>query len=384
MPVPAASYYFRSQVAGFVLLFLLVPGLAGSSEFGVVYTSEIWSNTSGGIETGTRYLDNLDLELEIDVADAWGIGAGTLFVHGLYNNGTTFSDELVGDMQTVSNVEAVEAARLFEFWYELAEDQWSVRTGLYDLNSEFDVNETGALFTNSSHGIGAELGQTGLNGPSIFPVSSLALRGAIQTDSVTARVAIIDAVPGDADDPASNEIRLDDDEGVLTIAELDVPLRESSRLWAGYWRYSAAFEKPFDSGFDNGNDGWYVGFEQMFHLGSRSMAWFVRYGEANEQLNALADYLGAGVLINGLFTGRPEDQIGLAVASAGAGDPYRDSLVQTGVGAERRETALEMTYRAAINEHLVIQPDIQYVRNPSSSSALDNAWVFGLRLEIAY
>ena len=372
------------RIAGFTLLFFFSTSFAGAYEFEAVYTGDVLRSVSGGIESGTRYLDNLDLDLEVDVAEAWGIGSGILFIHGLYNNGGTFSDELVGDLQVTSNIDAHEAWRIFELWYEFGGDAWSVRTGLYDLNSEFDVNETGSAFMNSSHGIGAELSQTGDNGPSIFPVSSVALRTAWQTPSFTARLAVMDAVPGDSDDSTSNEIELNSDDGYLAITELDVPITESGRVWAGYWRYSAEFERPFGTGSSAGNDGWYIGCEHKFRIGSRSAAWFVRYGQADEQLNKLKDYTGFGFVIDGPFAVRSDDQFGIAVASARAGDPYRNSLNQMGVGAERRETAWEMTYRAQINEHLLLQPDIQYVQNPSASAELDDALVIGIRFVIAY
>ena len=126
----------------------------------------------------------------------------------MYNNGSTFSDELVGDLQVISNIDASHAWRVFEFWYEFGEGPWSVRTGLYDLNSEFDVNETGGLFLNSSHGMGPDFSQTGENGPSIFPVSSLALRAEWEGKGFTARLAVLDGVPGHPHDPSSNEIDL--------------------------------------------------------------------------------------------------------------------------------------------------------------------------------
>jgi porin len=366
------------------LVFVFSASFAGGYEFEVVYSGDVLTNSSGGIETGTRYLDNLDLNIEIDVAQAAGMGSGTLFVHGLYNNGGTFSDELVGDLQIVSNIEAEEAWRIFELWYELGGETWSFRTGLYDLNSEFDVNEAGSIFLHSSHGTGADLGQTGENGPSIFPVSSLALRGEVQIEASTVRVAVLDAVPGNPDDAASNTIDLSSTDGYLTIAELDVPITESVRLWTGYWRYSGEFERLSDAGFSAGNVGWYVGAERRFRIGSRSAAWFLRYGQAEEQLNKLKDYTGFGFVTDGLIAARPADQFGMAVASAMAGAPYRDSLKQAGVGVERRETAWELTYRAQINQHFFLQPDIQYVQNPSFSAELDNALIIGLRIELIY
>ena len=366
------------------LLLLSSASLASSYELEAVYAGHVLTNLSGGLQRGSRYLDNLDLILEIDVAEALRSGSGTLFVHGLYTNGGTFSDELVGDLQIVSNIEAEEAWRIFQLWYELGGETWSVRTGLYDLNSEFDVNETGSLFLHSSHGTGADLGQTGENGPSIFPISSLALRGEVQLESFSARVAVLDAVPGHPDDSASNAIDLNSDDGYLTIAELGLPVTESARLWAGYWRYSGEFESLSDEGFLAGNDGWYVGGEHRFRIGSRSAAWFLRHGQAEERLNELKDYTGLGIVIDGPIAGRPDDQFGIAVASGRAGAPYRDNLNQAGGGAARRETAWEVTYRAQISSHFSLQPDIQYVQYPAASTELDNALIIGLRFEMAY
>ena len=358
--------------------------MADGYQFGATYTGEFLSNVSGGVAIGNRYLDNLDMTLEVNIADAWGFGTGRFFAYGLYNNGTTFSDELVGDLQVASNIEANHALRLYEFWYELGDQRWSVRTGLYDLNSEFDTNDTSDLFLNSSHGIGADIGQTGRNGPSIFPVTSLAVRGDVKFENVGVRVAILDGVPGNPDNSASNTIDLGGDDGVLTVAELDVNFGERSRFWSGIWRYSGEFEQPFTTGSSNGNSGWYVGIETQTNLGTRTVAGFMRYGQANDQLNPVQNYFGAGLVIVAPIASRPNDRLGVAVASAGVGQPYRDSLEQIGESTKRRETSWEVSYRAKINDHLVLQPDIQFIQNPSALSTIDDAVVVGLRFEIAY
>ena len=51
-------------------------------------------------------------------------------------------------------------------------------------------------------------------------------------------------------------------------------------------------------------------------------------------------------------------------------------------GAEGHETAIELTYRARITDGLEVQPDIQYIVNPGTDPALDNALVFGIRIEL--
>ena len=367
------------------LLLLLAPiGAAEPVEFVAEYTGDVLSVVSGGLQSGSSYLDRLDLGLEADLADAWGWGGGTLRVQGLYNNRTTFSENHVGDLQVVSNVDTKGAWRLFEFWYEFSKANWSFKTGLYDLNSEFDVNETGGLFLNSSHGIGGEFGMTGRNGPGIFPVSAFSLRTAMNFGPLTARIVAMDGVPGDPEDSSSNRIDLSSEDGALTVFELDTPVADSGRLWMGYWRYSAEFDQVNGDDFGRGNDGWYVGAESSLRLGSREASWFIRVGQADERFNPVSAYVGAGIVTRGLFKSRPADEFGIAVASARAGGPYRDSLIAEGESVSRHETTWELTYRIRLNERVHLQPDIQYVRNPSLSPDLDDAWVVGCRFQFSY
>lgn len=76
------------------------------------------------------------------------------------------------------SIDADNTWKIYEAWFQqkLFGDNLSILTGLFDLNSEFDLIETAGLFLNSSQGIGSNFSQTGLNCPSIFPNTSLWLR----------------------------------------------------------------------------------------------------------------------------------------------------------------------------------------------------------------
>ncbi len=64
-------------------------------------------------------------------------------------HGGPFTDR-VGDFQTVSNIEAVATARLFEFGYEQAwSEQWDLVIGLLALDSDFDLRSSAGLFVHS-------------------------------------------------------------------------------------------------------------------------------------------------------------------------------------------------------------------------------------------
>lgn len=368
-----------------VFLLLLTPLALPAddhAEFTATYTVDLLRNQSGGLATGSRYLDDLSLTLRLEFDS--GPGTSTLFINGLYNNGTHFSRDLVGDLQVVSNIEADEALRLYEAWYEYGDERWSVRGGLYDLNSEFDVSEIGALFLNGSHGIGADIGQTGRNGPGIFPVSALALRGSVALGSGQLMVAALDAVPGDEKDAGSNRIKLDNEEGALLIAEFSHPFRGLIRARGAFWAYTEDFERPFETGPLAVSNGWYLGVEGGRETASGPLGWFLRYGRADPDVNVFEDYVGAGVVLPSPIGSRADDRVGVAVASAGAGAPYRRWQEQAGQVTRSRETAWELTYRMPVSQHLALQPDIQYVQNPAALAGIGNALVLGLRVELSY
>lgn len=290
------------------------------------YTGEVMANAAGGVRRGARYLDNLDLVLEADMGALVGWRGAELHLYGLYNNGNSIS-ELAGDAFAVSNIETgVSAFRLYEAWIDQKiGSSFSVKAGLYDLNSEFDSLEASGLFVGSAHGIGADISQTGLNGPSIFPSTSLAVRLEKSFASgVKLRAAILDAVPGDPDRPGRTAVDLNADEGALAIGELEVPVG-GGRLLLGHWRYTADFE-TFDGGDAKRNAGTYVrGEAELAHAGDTRLDGFFRLGKAAGRFNMFDVFASAGVKLTGVAADDGEDELGLAVAHGWTSDGYRET-----------------------------------------------------------
>ena len=357
-----------------------------SAEVG--YVSDLLRNASGGIRSGSAYLQNVDATFAIDLGPVFGNGAGSLFAYLLWNDASTFSDRYPGDAQVVSNIDAERALRLYELWYENRHgDALSLKIGLYDLNSEFDAVDAAALFLNSSHGIIPTYSQTGENGPSIFPVTSLSARLQWEIDkSNVLRYALLDAVPGDPENPSATAVKLSSREGVLHALEYNRNFTDALRLGLGAFSYSAEFDtiRETDDGGNparrDGNTGWYGFAEGNVYSDAtrgRTASAFVRYGAANGALNPFDRYIGAGTVMSGFVPRRPEDQIGISLAIARCGADYRAAA-----GAERHETAFELTYRAHVHDLIQIQPDIQYIINPGADRTLENALVIGVRLEL--
>jgi carbohydrate-selective porin OprB len=87
------------------------------------------------------------------------------------------SEDLVGDLLTVSNIDAEPGTRVLEAWVDVpVAARWSLRLGKYDLNTEFDAIAAARLFLSSSQGVGPELSQSGAEGPSIYPRTAFGLR----------------------------------------------------------------------------------------------------------------------------------------------------------------------------------------------------------------
>lgn len=364
-------------------------------EVEAVYTADVWRNAHGGLRTGNAYLDNIDLALGIDGEHAWGLRGVSAYAHVLYNNKARFSERYVGDDMTVSNIDAPEAVRLYEAWLQWAFDTpqpVSLRFGLYDLNSEFDTSDTRSLFIHSTHGVGHELAQTGQNGPSIFPVTSLGLRAAWEpAQNWRVLAVVLDGVPGDPDRTGTH-IHLSGEEGVLGVAELQWSSGRIGKLSLGHWQYTADFADIRSTEAEplpgrNDNLGTYAALEVALGdielPGGPNTFVFARYGVANGRINECDEFFSFGLRHRGIFALRPDDELGLAFSRANASSAARGASLATGELHDGYEAALELTYRAAVTEWLTIQPDVQYILNPGMEPSLQNSLAFGLRFELS-
>ena len=185
----------------------------------VTYVGEFVRNLDPGLVSprkDTIYQDNLDLTAILD-SEAVGLWqGGTFFIYGLFNHGGFPSATVIGDLQTVSNIETSRNQFiLHQAWYEqqFADGAVSFLAGLHDLNSGFYASEFASLFLNSSFGIRPEI--SGNVATSLFPQAGLGLRLKLATqDGWYVQTAVYDG------DPATRS--LSSAEGYMLIAEAGV------------------------------------------------------------------------------------------------------------------------------------------------------------------
>ena len=130
-------------------------------QFSATNISDVLGNVSGGLKRGARLLDKGDVTATFQ-GDDHGAAGWTVFLDGQFTDATDFSGALVGDAQGISNIDGPAGLRPTNAW--IAKDfhgKGGLKAGVVDLNTEFDVQSTAALFLNPSFGIGPDFSQSG-------------------------------------------------------------------------------------------------------------------------------------------------------------------------------------------------------------------------------
>ncbi|MBN8808268.1 MAG: carbohydrate porin [Sphingomonas sp.] len=306
------------------------------------------------------------------------LGIEGLSLHGqIFRIAGSSLSERIGDVQTADAIDAVPTMRLFEAW---AEKRWgsadrsiALRVGLMDLNADFDSISAAGSFINSSHGVGADLARSGLNGPSIYPVSAFGARLDVAPwKRFAIRYALLDGVAGDPARPRAFVIaRLAPRDGSLSIAQMDWRPNEKVHFAAGAWRYSRS-TVTLDGAERGYRQGVYA--EAEGSLTKKISVWG-RIGVDDGRVEVVSGYVGAGLLLKGAWAGRPDDSVGIAVARA-----YNSPQARRPSDLAPAETSVELTYQFKLSPVLSAQPDFQYIFDPSLDHRARNAAVLGLRL----
>lgn len=386
----------------------------------IVLKADLLSNLSGGLKRGTSYLDNWDFKLKADADKLWGWPNTTAYLHGISNHGGRFHEERVGCFMGVDNIEVhTNTTKIFHAWLQRSflDEKFSVLAGLYPIDSEFYVTDATGVFLHSTGGMAAEVAQTGVNGPSIFPTSSFGFRAKWRpTPKFYAQAVVVDGVPGHPDKPHGTHVRFDRGDGTLAIVEIGLRPAEAdieplepergvpqdpavkvhetyeaiSKYAVGYWRYTPRFDDltdtdAFGSPLRRVNRGAYFFAEQTVYREeddpAQGLALFLRYGVASGDVNTLDHSYSLGFRYKGLLHGRDEDEFGVGLARGHAGAKFRQAA---GTPLTSGETALEITYRARVTPWLAIQPTLQRIADPGFNPALRDAWIAGTRFEIAF
>lgn len=355
----------------------------GAWSHSLVYTADVIGPVSGAKRAG-RYLDNLDATLDGDLDKAIGWRGARVHAYVLNNAGGR-PNEIAGTLQGVDNIEVSSAkTRLYELWIEqaLADGRASLRAGLYDLNSEFYTTEASDLLLAPPFGIGSELAATGPNGPSIFPLTSLAVRLRVGGDTGTyGQAAVLSAEAGALNGPGPMQFGLD--RGAILIGEVGHAGR--ARVAAGAWTYTEKQDgiRTRDPAGRYSAQGAYVLAEGRIagEDGGPSTRAFLRAGVSDGKTTPFAGGWQAGLRWDQVLPGRPDSQASIGVHQGRLSGPYRADGRAGGLDLARSESGLEVTVSDRFGR-LSVQPDLQVFRRPEGLRGRKTLVVAGVRFTV--
>lgn len=320
--------------------------------FNLHWDTDLYANAHGGARRGyaTDSVAYAQFGLNTGALGAW---QGGQFSLGLQAITSTHPSRYVGDLQTVSNLDASNQRHVAQLWYSQAFGNDTVRAGLIDLNAFFDVTRAAGMFTNASFGITPSITA---NVPTpTYPNPSWGAMARLGKHSDNWQFGVFQGNP----QQRSSALH----EGSMVIAERGWSnARKRSHLGIGAWYRQV----PASGGLPTHDWGVYSEFAHALP-GNPHAAAFVQAGISPGQVNTVPAYLAAGVHFYDVSPVVTEWGIGFARAW---------------IRGHSAETSVETTSLIPFdNSIFTLQPDVQYVIHPSG--LLPNAVVFALRLHMA-
>jgi porin len=347
-------------------------------ELEAAYIGDFITNISGGIKTGSAYLGMANLKLGLNTENTGLWKGGKLFINAANTHGSTPSADLLGDFQVATNIEAGNHTYIQEFWYKQKLGSFEITAGLQDLNVDFVASDYGSLFLNSSFGIMPSI--SGNIPVPIFPLTTLGISAKWQlSDKLTWMGAIYDGCPTSWEDnnPYNLKWNICSQDGALLSNEFQYSSQIADKPGSyklGFFFHDNHLVDSTEEPIYKNNYGFYVIADQILwqNATNKKLGMFLQLGLTPEDFNYNQYYIGAGINFCGLWNNTSEDILGLAIAHAG--------IDETG-----GETAFELTYQLPLTSNIFIQPNMQYIINPSGyGEKLDNCLAASLRFGLSF
>ena len=367
------------------------------------YTSETMANVSGGLERGTKISGMGHVVLDYAFQKSTGNSPRFLLrASGMLLHGESPSKKYIGDELTASNIDGYDSIRLYELWLERSfwNGYGTLRFGSLLADAEFTFTDLGGLFFNSAFGWPAFISANTVNtGPAFFvPAPGIRIR-LESTKSWYLQGGIYDGDSFDnsAGDGATNAYgiswRINSQQGYFSIFEIghrktprDSVVPSSFKL--GGWRHSASFDDYLTGEPHPGNYGLFFALEKSIwrnNLKGQELGLFFRSGLAPRDRNRYELAMDGGFNFFNPFTKMEGDVVGAGIVFAKVSDSIVQLEEQAGIHPiSDYEIVLEVTGQFPATPWLTLQPNVQWIYHPGSSSALSNSLVISIRLNFTF
>ncbi len=366
----------------------------------------------GGIDQGGEYMGVLELYMDADMKKL-GLWDGLCFhANGYQIHGNAITGANIGGLMPVTSLEALPATRLFELWLEqhLFNDTVSIKVGQLAADEEFFAADGGGFFINGTWGWAPIAAENNPGGGPAYPLATPGVRVAVTpTENTNVMVGVYNGDPSPAcaaDDPQicnphGLEFELDDGPLLMIEGAYSYNLaggRLPGTVKIGGWNHFGDFEdNRVDVGGElvavTGNSGKPLDNDHALYIILDQLLWrvpgseeaqgvgmFLRFAGAPDDRNLVDFYFDGGLTFTGMIPGRPNDALAIGYAYTGiSNDVTANDITLREPGPRREEQLIEIAYTMEIMNGWTLQPDFQYIWNPSGDPGLDNAAVIGAR-----
>ncbi|MBN8248282.1 MAG: carbohydrate porin [Verrucomicrobia bacterium] len=379
------------------------------------FTTDLLGNPVGGLSQGFAPATSLGLQLQWTPGELWTVPLpDTEFVTSMiWRTGENLSAEHIGNLFTVAQLYGGENLRLYEFL---------LRQYLFDRQLELQIGRQGAfdqflafpIFCNyvNNGTCGSPKGtyfSIPAFGQTVYPTSSWGAfakwKGTDEPWYLQAGGYLLDSDNG-ANDTHGLNWTFDVDLGAAAMAQAGYMTHQApgdpglpgSYAIGGF--YSEAGQPVFNEpGAVRSNGGGYLVLQQMLFRPDASAANLRRHrnlwgwgGQSgltaftvlvatpDDSVSQFPFFMNGGLVYQGLIPGRPEDFLAFGFNWGGTGTSWQQQQTALDLPSPAREVVLEWNYRCSVTPFLYVQPDLQWVINPSLPSAL----VVGAQLSVVF
>lgn len=307
-----------------------------------------------------------DLEFLAAVSEA-----GTAFLHLEAGNGSGLDAELATLSGLNADADPDANLRLTEAWYEhqWLEGRLKAQAGKIDLTALFDAN----AFANSE--TDQFLSGGFVNSLAVeFPADNSAGAAVVWE---AAKILALAAGAGDADADQEDAFK-----NSFVIGQIDLHPSWGGRQ--GHYRaYAWINNQPRarladPTVTDEKNWGFGASCDQEI---TDSLGVFFRYGRQRQEVAAAAHAWSAGVQMAGSCFGRSKDVVAAGFGAAVLGSDWKRAAQDAGLDSADEYHA-EIYYRAQLNNHLAVTPDVQWVFHPNGEASRPAVWAVGVRTQM--
>ncbi|MDX5931063.1 carbohydrate porin [Acidiphilium acidophilum] len=374
------------------------------------YLGEFAGSVSGGQRQGTDYAGELNFGATFDMEKLAGIKGGSFHVLFTQRHGNNLAAQTINNSVSVQQIYGGgQTAQLTIFTYEqkLFDNMVDIEAGRTDMPDSFDVSSFYCDFqSNAICGNPPDMGK--ITTTNFYAVAVWGGRLLITpTPNLYLKVGAYQSTNNENPDAHHGFYwGTEGSNGYLLPVELGYKWKTPGAIANNRYDIGAIFDRAsytapyYGPGTYNNESAVYVQGQQMVYQTSpNSPRGVYVFGEAmlgtagGKQVSNLQ--AEAGMIWEGPFASRPNDNIGLAVSGIHYNNRYLNSLYQTRLtegGAGYPDHNLIMTelhYSWQANKWLNIMPNFQYIINPDgqgfstySTHNLPNAAVFGIQLYV--